>query len=320
MNEPRVLISIINWNNASSTIDCVNSVLKNISYPRDLYKIVIVDNASVDDSYKEIVTAFPDLEVIKSPDNMGFSAGHYHTFLSNKDKGFDLFWILNNDLVIYEHTLPELVKAYKDNGEALYGSISVKGGRTIEFGGLQEIFDYSIINHQEDVFYGKDISELISPRTYWTTQVYGFSMLMPFTLIEKYGFLSHDFFMYHEETEYCLRLLIKHHIKTYIVQTSLVNHETSTSFKKSHNLQYIKDYYISRNFPLLGNLAYGHKKRSYFKQDLSVFWRYPLLLIPSSIVLKNFSHPFIKRYYQDLGKFHYYLNKFGKTIKPEDYL
>lgn len=71
-----IYIILVNFNNYKLTNDCINSIqkstYKNIS-------IVIIDNASNDDSYAVLSSMYSNNEsifVIKSSENNGFSAGN----------------------------------------------------------------------------------------------------------------------------------------------------------------------------------------------------------------------------------------------------
>ena len=58
-----VYITILNWNGADDTIECLNS-LEEDHYPNR--KTLVIDNASTDDSVEKIRRAFPGVEIIKN--------------------------------------------------------------------------------------------------------------------------------------------------------------------------------------------------------------------------------------------------------------
>jgi GT2 family glycosyltransferase len=262
--------------------------------------------------------------VIRSEENLGFSGGHYLTYKYNQDGDFDLLWILNNDLKINETSLPALIEAYQEHGEGIFGSISVKDdNETLEFGGTHKVNSYDVHPDFATMLnQGKKLSELKGEKTYWASTIFGFSMIIPIDVIKKYGYMDESFFMYYEEFEYSLRLLTKHKVRSFIVPKSVVMHEGASSFKKSKMLLYVQLYYMIRNQYLLGKLFFGHKKKSYLKDEFkhrSVFGFFTLL-IPKNLV-ENFSPKrIIHHYFNSLAKYHFYINKTGKTIRPEKYL
>ena len=132
MNE-KILISVLNYNFAC-TSKCIYSILKS-NYKN--FEILIIDNKSLDNSFSELKKEFKEINCIKSPFNGGYAAGHKIAVNYAIEKRFDFIWILNNDLTVRKDTLEELINAYKRNGIALYGSISLKSVNPdiINFGG-----------------------------------------------------------------------------------------------------------------------------------------------------------------------------------------
>src|SRR5688572_23710308 len=117
---PRVLISVLNWNNAEITLRGL-SALASLDYAN--CEIIVVDNASTDGSVQRIRAAHPDLSLIVSPENNGYAAGNELALKLALAEGADLFWILNPDALVAPDTLTEMVSAYQRGGDALYGSV-----------------------------------------------------------------------------------------------------------------------------------------------------------------------------------------------------
>ena len=65
---PKVVITVINWNSWDDIKNCVESIRRS-TYKK--YDILIVDNASTDDSLKRIVEAYPGLKIIEHKENLG---------------------------------------------------------------------------------------------------------------------------------------------------------------------------------------------------------------------------------------------------------
>ena len=73
MSSKSVAIILLNWNNSDYTIDCIKS-LKKTTYPNK--KIIVVDNASSDNSVTKIHSHFPNIDVIVNSKNLGFTGGN----------------------------------------------------------------------------------------------------------------------------------------------------------------------------------------------------------------------------------------------------
>jgi GT2 family glycosyltransferase len=64
-------IIIVNWNSTDFTRKCISSIL---STTRNLeYEIIVVDNASADDSYRRLCEQSEKVRLIGSPENVGFA-------------------------------------------------------------------------------------------------------------------------------------------------------------------------------------------------------------------------------------------------------
>ena len=125
INEKQVYISIVNYNNAIQTINCIKSILK-LNY--DNYKIVLVDNNSSDNSIEDLENWFTEqsisfsykipfsnniVTIIKSKFNGGYAFGNNiaikHIFEYNP---LSYVWILNNDTKVDPNSLKSLTKSF----------------------------------------------------------------------------------------------------------------------------------------------------------------------------------------------------------------
>nr|WP_104130350.1 glycosyltransferase [Cryobacterium sp. N21] len=90
-----VSVILVNFRGASDTIEALEH-LKKLNWPQDQLEIVIVENASGDDSAEQIRAAAPYVNLVVSSENLGFaggcnlgvaaSSGEYLAFLNNDAK------------------------------------------------------------------------------------------------------------------------------------------------------------------------------------------------------------------------------------------
>lgn len=241
LKSPKVLISVLNFNNFLSTKDCVVSI-----YGSDYknYEILIIDNYSTDCSYNDLTNAFPLIKVIRSKKNEGYAAGHYISVEYGLSKNFDLIWILNNDLIVFKKTLSNLIIEYKKFGDALFGSLTLKSNNPeiIDFGGGKTSNLQTALNYND--YENCRLDEYLTlEKTRPVQTIEGSSFLIPFDVITKFGFMDKKFFMYAEEISYCFRLG-KKDVKSIIVVNSKVLHKKGESLKGNKHLE---DYYRRRN-------------------------------------------------------------------------
>ncbi len=67
---PLVSIITVNYNNAAVTIDLLKSIARN-SYRN--VEVIIVDNASREDASADFKAVYPEVKIIRSATNLGFS-------------------------------------------------------------------------------------------------------------------------------------------------------------------------------------------------------------------------------------------------------
>src|SRR3989344_200191 len=97
-NEPLVCICIVNWNGGQVTMNCLSSLFNITKYKN--YKVILVDNGSTDGSKEKIKKSFPEVDLIESSTNLGYTGGmNYgwtHT-LANYNPRY--ICNMNNDIV-----------------------------------------------------------------------------------------------------------------------------------------------------------------------------------------------------------------------------
>jgi GT2 family glycosyltransferase len=112
---PRVTAVVLNWERSRETKQCVNSLLQS-GYPN--LQIILVDNASKDDSLTELRYEFPQLSIIQNSTNFGFAKGcniGIRKALSDPDCEFVL--LLNNDATLVANRLQAAVAIGKNDSE-----------------------------------------------------------------------------------------------------------------------------------------------------------------------------------------------------------
>lgn len=311
--EALVVISILNWMNFTDTINCIHSLL-HLNYSN--IKLLVRDNNSPNHSYAQLSETFPNLTIYSSKNNLGYAYGHYENFLLAKELKADFFWILNSDLEVEPNALSELLKAYSVKGEAIYGSVSLDPIEKdqIDFGGAQftELSNESLSYNE---WKGKSYAQLIEqhPNGYEVESVEGSSMLLPMTLIEKYGFLKTDFFMYAEETDYCYRLR-KKGISSFLVTTSVVKHHNEGSTNFSPRLKVITSYYRRRNA-----LRFSLEHLGLSRME-ALGYQNGTLQNLKAIAKGLFSREKDLTYFYALACFHAFLGTKGKKVDPERFI
>ncbi|UCF38320.1 MAG: glycosyltransferase family 2 protein, partial [Acidobacteriota bacterium] len=97
-----VSVVIINYNGSESILDCLESVDAQTQQPDE---VIVVDNASTDDSPALICRHYPHVRLIESPENLGYAGG---CNLGIRESSGDLIAVLNNDLRLHKDWLKNL--------------------------------------------------------------------------------------------------------------------------------------------------------------------------------------------------------------------
>ena len=202
MSNPKVSIIILNWNGFEVTMECLDS-LKKIKYPN--YEIIVVDNASSGDDVKILKEKYGDfIQIIANDQNYGYPEGNNIGMRYAMEKGTDYLLLLNNDTVVDSEFATELVKvAESDPSIGMTGSkiyyydrpnmMQATGGRIHWWLGVIEV----CAQDENDVGQYDNVTE----RDY----LFGTSLLIKKSLIEKISFLDPYYFFGVEEYDYCTR-------------------------------------------------------------------------------------------------------------------
>lgn len=105
---PKVAIIIVNWNGKADTLECLASLSADTYVDK---QIVVVDNGSCDDSAAAIRVAFPDVMVLETGKNLGFTGGNNAGINFALAQRVDYVYLLNNDTTTEPDALQALVSA-----------------------------------------------------------------------------------------------------------------------------------------------------------------------------------------------------------------
>lgn len=239
MKGPEVTVIVLCWNGIEDTVECLRS-LEEVEYSGT--RLVVVDNGSTDSTAEIVRSAFPDVEVIETGENLGYAVGNNVGIVHALESGADAVLLLNNDTVVDQRFLRPML-------ELLYSSETVGAvNPTIYFhteprliwsaGGRVE--PATGIAHQEH--YGEiDVGQIREP----VELVYGVgtALLIKREALEATGYLDRHFYLYYEETDWCCRARDAGYT-TMLAPSARVWHKISRSIREGTPPQI---YYLTRN-------------------------------------------------------------------------
>lgn len=128
-----LIFVVLHYLATRDTIECVDSIIKYTD--TDKYKIIIVDNASPNDSFKKLFELYETNEkviLLHNESNLGFAKGNNVGVRYARQKFNPKYIVLlNNDICLFQRNLFSLIeKAYKDYNFAVLGPMIItKDGR-----------------------------------------------------------------------------------------------------------------------------------------------------------------------------------------------
>jgi len=197
VSSPFVFAITLNWNRRDDTLECLESLTR-LTYPNR--RLLVVDNGSTDDSPQTIASRFPQVEQILNPANLGFAAGFNIGLRHALDAGADFAFIINNDTYVAPDSLEVLVKAAKPAEVGIVAPViyyATAPERVWSSGGGRSLVTLDLTGN-----HGREQKlTTITEREF----VSGCAMLIKREVLQRVGLFDEQFFMYYEDSDYCLR-------------------------------------------------------------------------------------------------------------------
>lgn len=194
-----VTVIIVNWNGTSDTLDCLQS-LADDHFPDK--RIIVVDNGSKVSPSREIQDRYPDVEVIETGANLGFTGGNNAGIAHALTLDAKYVFLLNNDAIVEPGGLCALVSAAETNPDygiltpaiSLYDDPSQWwfAGSRMDLARGVAIHDNAAVHNPKAV-----VSELP-----WAS---GCAMLIPTSVIKALNGFDDRYFLFWEDVDLSLR-------------------------------------------------------------------------------------------------------------------
>lgn len=212
----KVFAIIVTYNGMKWYDRCFGSLLAS-TLPVD---IIVVDNASKDNTTDYIANNFPSVKILPNSDNLGFGRANNIGMRYALDHGADYVFLLNQDAWIEPSTIQNLIETHSTHEE--YGIISCihlnpDKNRIWQLNCIcnDHITDPSLFN---DLYFG-NLKEI-----YDTRYVNAAAWLLPRKTIETVGGFDPIFFHYGEDDNYINRVLY-HGLKIGICPKQQIVHD-----------------------------------------------------------------------------------------------
>ncbi len=247
-----VLVVIVNFRTSTLAIECLRSLERVILKMPDT-RVAVIDNASGDGSSERIAAAITQrgwrkwARVAVSDRNGGFAAGTnlaLRPALTARDPP-DFFWLLNPDTLVDADSLDALVDFM-----SVDPSIGIAGSRiddpaatdvgpiAFRFPSLVSELDAGLgLGAFSRLVHRWALVQRVSDRAERVDWVCGASMLVRRRVFADVGLLDEGYFLYFEETDFCLQAA-RAGWACWYVPTSRVTHfaGSATGVRSAHNV------------------------------------------------------------------------------------
>ncbi len=271
--QPKVAIIYLSYN-SDIYLDDVISALQKMTYPKEKVEFIVVDNphpqfgSSMPNLEEKLLPisgiSIPHVTLLPQRENIGFSGGNNVGIAWALEHGCTYVYLHNNDGFMAADCVEKLVAAMEaDSQIGAAQSLLLLYPETELVNTAGNSFHYLGFGYCGNFRVKK--SDLRLAPVEEVGYASGASIIMRAKLLREYGSWDKDFFLYHEDVEYSLRMKALGY-KVCIVRDAVFYHKYQFSRNKD------KFYYMERN-------RYG-VMLMYFK------WPTLLVLLPMALVME----------------------------------
>jgi GT2 family glycosyltransferase len=213
-----VSIVIVSYNSKKDLFRCLKAIQSQSYSP---IEVIVVDNASSDESAEFVERNYPTVKLIRNIENSGYAGGNNLGFAVAQG---DYIFMLNPDTEMDTLCVERLANTLMRNEK-----IGICGAKLLllshpdtlqHAGGRYHVLGISVDRGMLERDNGQyDLQEEV-------TFVCGAALMFKKKLLLEIGEFDKSFFMYHEEVDFCIRALL-HNYSVVYVPTAIVYHKSA---------------------------------------------------------------------------------------------
>jgi len=234
----RVAVVVLCYNGVDLTVGCLESLQKQ-DYPN--LDIILVDNGSKDGTFSIISEKFPRALWVQNPENLGYALGNNTGIEFALSKGAQAVFLVNNDTRLHPSCVSTLMNTLQGDSK-----IGILGPMVYTWDQTKTISSAGgVVNWRKAYADNIGMGE-IDKGQYPGGEVdfvNGCGLMVCRKVLEHVGGLDPRFFMYWEETDWCLRVKEAGY-KVYFEPTGAMEHKAPIV---SRELGPTTLYYLTRN-------------------------------------------------------------------------
>ena len=257
-SEKLISIVTLNYNGVKDTCE----LLDTLPLEDDTLEVIVVDNASREDEASIIEQRYPQVNVVRSDQNLGFAGGNNLGIRAAHGK---YLFFLNNDAVLEvrgersevrnqrsevrgeRSEVGEWFKPLVDRleSDSKIGAVCPKirfswGNQLIQYAGYTPLTAVTLRNHSIG-FGEEDKGQYDTPHP--TPYAHGAAMMVKREVIEKAGMMPECYFLYYEELDWSMMIRRAGYAIWYEPSVTVFHKESQATGQQSA----LRTYYLTRN-------------------------------------------------------------------------
>jgi GT2 family glycosyltransferase len=196
--QPLVHAVVVSWQGAHLLADC----LRALRAQGGRLRVVVVDNGSTDGTSELLARDFPEVEVLRLPENVGYGRGNNEAIRRALDAGAEYVALVNNDVELDPGWLQQMLAAALAHPEAglLCGTLLFQGQERVNSTGVQ----IDLVGRARDRDFGLPLAQLA--RNDGSVEgVTGGAALLRSSALRTIGLFDPAYFAYYEDVDLSLR-------------------------------------------------------------------------------------------------------------------
>lgn len=261
---PKVAVIIVSYNHARFLRSCLASLAR-VIYPRDAWKIFLVDNASTDGTVTLVRETLIDETIgttrvgnikavfLSMTTNTGFTGGNNHAMKIAQDEGFDYVYLLNPDTEVDPNFIDRAVTvAAFDSKIAGVQSLLLLAhdkSKINSWGNEIHFLGFSFCGGYRELRNGENARARLTVRDIPAAS--GAAVLYRLSALHELDYFDDAIFAYHEDVDMAWRLRLRGH-RVVLAPQSVVYHryEFSRSIKKFYFMERNRWWVHSKNLKI----------------------------------------------------------------------
>ena len=206
----RVAVVIVVWNAKQYVLECLKSLREHCG--KVCSEVIVVDNASTDGTPELVAEMFPEVKLIRNPENSGFAKANN---IGIAQTSADYICLVNSDVKFLDDCISPMVRYLSGHpgvgmlGPKMLAASGEVRRSTMRFPTVWNNFCRAIgldsLFKGSRSFGGLLMSDFDHQTTAPVEVLNGWFLLVRRSAVERVGLLDPQFFMYGEDVDWCYR-------------------------------------------------------------------------------------------------------------------